>query len=71
MPPPTAPSPPAVSRRRALPSDPTDCDPPAPAPAAPIGPRELWSGLSPRTRARIRQTVLHILQEAIHNADRR
>jgi hypothetical protein len=32
-----------------------------------VPPQEVWQGLSPQAQARLRQTVVHVLEEVIHN----
>ena len=44
------------------------CVPPHVPPAAPlITPQQLWATLSATTQAQARQTLLHILQEILHD----
>jgi hypothetical protein len=68
MPPPTVASPP--TERRSLTPSSNVLGLPAPTPAAPIRPRELWTELPPPVQTAIRQALLHVLQEVVHAADR-
>ena len=38
-----------------------------PLEASPIAPQQLWATLSATTQAQIRLTILHILQEVLHD----
>jgi hypothetical protein len=62
---------PILPRQLALPLDP---DPPR-VPPPPLGPRAMparvWAGLSPATRAGVRETWLRVLREAIDDARER
>jgi hypothetical protein len=43
--------------------------PPHPPPEAPVlPPAQLWATLAPPLQARFRQTLLHLLQEVLHDA---
>jgi hypothetical protein len=63
---------PTLPRQLALPLDP---DPPRPQPPPPLGPvappARVWAGLSPATRAGVRQTWLRVLREVLDDARER
>ena len=46
----------------------TKIPPPHPPPEAPVlPPAQLWATLAPPLQARFRQTLLHLLQEVLHD----
>jgi hypothetical protein len=63
---------PILPKQLALPLD-LDAAPPRPPP--PLGPRAMparvWAGLSPATRAGVRETWLRVLREAVDDARER
>jgi hypothetical protein len=54
-----------VGQQLPLPRGPPALPPPT------LAPQQVWAGLSPQTRAQVREAVLLVVREVLHAPDRR